>query len=444
ISEIIDKYKFDAKITEEDIIKLIKEEKKNIKEKFTLFRERIRFLSKIIYMIENGQDIIDSLQFHNINEIGIINKNYIYIVYKGRKIWLSFLKILDKAILEKIQKKSTQNKKPQFDTSNPIVIASKNNGNRVTVAGYIATPDEEEMYYNERIFNLKKITLEEMRDKYKTINEPIYKLLMLNQKGRGTHLITGSDMGVGKTTFLTSMMEKIPDKWGIGIIDTQNEIQARNKYPWKNIITLIENPLISIEECFEYMLKMARDVLYVGEIVNPQEIAQLINASLRLNAGAGATLHSKTPFEVVANCRNLMMRTTMYDNSIIAETDIARALDLIIHLEKHPNEKGRIIVKNIVEVEYIEKNIDTKVVLEGSKEEKINNILNLAQLALQKYLQPKLYRYREIFEYKANKNIWILKNLPSNEYFKKISNFVLEKEIQEFKNNLQPKGCDLI
>jgi hypothetical protein len=38
-------------------------------------------------------------------------------------------------------------------------------------------------------------------------------------------------MGVGKSTFLLAMMEKVPDMWGIGILDTQNELQARKKYP---------------------------------------------------------------------------------------------------------------------------------------------------------------------------------------------------------------------
>nr|WP_243427822.1 ATPase, T2SS/T4P/T4SS family [Alkaliphilus hydrothermalis] len=385
----------------------------------------------MVYAREDGQDIIDTLQHHNINEIGILNKDYIYIVYKGRKLQLSFLSFGNRERIINIQKKTTRNAKLQYDQQNPTVVASKYNASRITVAGYDATATDEDLIYNERIFNIKQISLEDMRDTYNTINQLIFNLLDINQRGRGSYLVSGSDMGVGKSTFLTATIEKVPDYWGIGILDTQDELQVMKKYPHKNVITLIENSKRSIAQEFQVMLKMARDVIFVGEITKPEEISELLNASLRLNSGVGGTIHLISPFEAVANCRNLLMGTDMYDQSDKAEEDIARGIDFVLHLAKLPN--GRIVLDRIVEICYTQKDLSVESDLTGTIEEKLSNTLNLLQFALLKYLYPKCYQYNEILRYDRGKDCWIPVNLPSQQYFNKIQQYVSDEEIEGFK-----------
>lgn len=429
ISELINKYGLFIRVTEKDIWDIAGREETHIKEKFDLTR-KLKLFSVLIYADVYGQDAIDTLQHHNISEIGIIDKDYIYIVFRGNKLHLQFLSFDDENVILNIQKKTTRNAVVNYDKSNPTLVTSKDNSSRITVAGFNATA-EGDLYYNERIFNLSKITLEEMRDTYKTINELVYRFLIINQSGRGSHFVTGSDMGVGKSTFLLAMMEKVPDMWGIGILDTQNELQARKKYPWKNVLTLIENPDRSIAQLFEIMLKMARDVIYVGEITKPAEVAELVNSSLRLNAGVGATLHSKTPFEVVTNLRNLMMRTEMYNNSDVAEADIARGLDIVVHLAKLAN--GRIVVESIVEIEYIEQETYIPPVSEGKFKDILYNLARMSQYAVLKYIYKKSYRYNVLIQYDRENDVWLPQNMPSEGYFEKVGRYIGEKDLEEFK-----------
>lgn len=437
ISVLVDKYSPGFAISGEDVCRMAENETVPILEKYLTIPAKIKFIAGIIYAREYGQDCIDTLQYHSINEIGILDKDYVYIIYKGDKIHLQFLSIENDGVILNIQKKATKNARPGYDEQNPTVVASKENSSRITVSGYDCTPTRQDLYYNERIFDLKKITLEEMRDTYHTITKIIYDFLCLNQRGRGSRFITGSDMGVGKSTFLLAMMEKIRDNWGIGILDTQNELQAKQKYPWKNIMTLIQNPKRSISELFAIMLKTARDVLVVGEVTMPYEVAELINAVLRLNAGVGATMHSLSPFETVTNLRNLMMRTEMYNSAEIAEADIARGLDIIIHLGRHPYDRKRIIVENIVEVVYLEHDRYMEPLLEGSPREKLDNLLNMAQLALQKYLYRRSYRYNELFRYDYRADTWLAVNPPSDAYYEKLSKHVELGEIAEFKRSFE-------
>ena len=225
LGEMIDKYHVENVLTWVELREIVRNEDKDdtITRRYKSKRERCIFLHSL-YAFAYGQDCIDSLQNQDINEIGVL-KDYVYITYKGRKIRLVFLSFDSVGTILNIQKKTTQNSSLNYDRQNPIVVTSKNNFNRISVAGYEVTPSTDDAYYNERIFNLKNITLEEMRDKYNTINDGIYRFLIMNQAGRGSFFVTGSDMGVGKSTFLLSMLEKYPDSWGIGILDPQNELR---------------------------------------------------------------------------------------------------------------------------------------------------------------------------------------------------------------------------
>jgi len=429
LGDIVKKYDIKIRFTEEQLRYIVDQEKAGIDKYHSNQINKIKLFATLIYAREYGQDCIDTIQHHNINEIGILDKNYVYIV-KGDKIYIEFLGFKDDSIILNIQKKTTQKSPNNYDQQNPVLVAAKENSSRITVAGYSVTPDGC-WYYNERIFNLSKITMEEMRDRFNTIDELLYRTGIFNQRGRGSHFITGSDMGVGKSTFMLAMMEKVPNEWGIGVLDTQNELQAKKKYPWKNVITLIEAGNMDIKKCFAIMLKMARDVLYVGEITQPREVGELINASLRLNSGVGATLHSISPYEVVTNLRNLMLRTDMYDKAEIAEADIARGLDLIFHLAKLPS--GRIVVEYVVEVEYIDQDAYIREVNEGRLIERWMSFLKLAQMALSKYLYSKSYKYNTIIRFDRKTEQFIPVNLPSEQYFAKVRKYMTQADVDAYK-----------
>ncbi|MFR1518211.1 MAG: ATPase, T2SS/T4P/T4SS family [Clostridia bacterium] len=294
-------------------------------------RERLSFICVLLYAVSYGQSCIEALQYMDINEIGILNKNYIYIIYKGIKIRLKFLAFENTGTIINIQKKTTQKAALNYDMQNPIIVTSKNNSNRISAAGYDVTPGDDDFYYNERLFNLTVVSLEDIAEKYQTIDQTMISFLKYNQKGRGSFIVSGSDMGIGKSTFLLSMIGEYPNYWGIGILDQQNELQAGIKYPEKNVITLVENMKRDLAQSFAYLLKTSRDILVVSEITLPEEVSELVNAALRLNAGVSATMHSFSPKEVIPNLRNLMMKTPMYHDKNTAEEDIAVCIDLNIN-----------------------------------------------------------------------------------------------------------------
>ena len=417
LGTIIDKYEIRDSFTS-DRLREIAICENGFMERYQDKKEQLLFIATLIYSTGYGQDCIEALQYQDINEIGILNKDYVYVTYKGNKIRLPFLSFESSTTIVNIQKKTTQNSALNYDMQNPIVVTAKHNSSRISVAGYDVTPSADDFYYNERIFNVEVVTLEVLRDKYQTISSIMYKLFMLNQKGRGSFIVSGSDMGVGKSTFLLSMIGKYPDHWGIGILDQQNELQAGVKYPHKNVITLVENNKKNLAQSFAYLLKTSRDVMVVSEITLPDEVSELVNAALRLNAGVSATMHSLSPKEVIPNLRNLMMKTIMYSDKATAEEDLANSLDLIVHLKRLSN--GRIVVDSIHEVIRNEVSEEDLYMSDPNKE---NLFYRLAAKYLFDMLMGHRYTLRPIIEFDNDKEDWVCINRPSEKYISKMMRY---------------------
>lgn len=391
-------------------------------------REQMNFVCILLYAISYGQSCIESLQYKDVNEIGVLNKDYIYVVYQGLKVRLKFLSFDNAATVINIQKKTTQNSALNFDMQNPIIVTSKNNSSRISVAGYDVTPGNEDFYYNERIFNLNVVSLEEIKEQYHSVNDLMIAFFRYNQKGRGSFIVSGSDMGVGKSTFLLSMIGEYPDYWGIGILDPQNELQAGVKYPNKNVITLVENAKRDLSQSFAYLLKTSRDILVVSEITLPQEVSELVNAALRLNAGVSATMHSLSPKEVVPNLRNMMMKTQMYHDKKTAEEDIAGCIDLIIHLKRLLS--GRIVVDSVSEVYVSDPQKFEFTIPEDSC---VNNerlirqqVMRLNAQYLYNQVVGKPYAVKTLIQYDDKSKCgseWKIVGMPSERYFDKMTRF---------------------
>lgn len=408
-------------------------------------RERMSFICVLLYALSYGQSCIESLQYKDVNEIGILNKDYIYVIYQGNKIRLKFLCFENTATIINIQKKTTQNSAMNYDMQNPIVVTAKNNSSRISAAGYDVTPGEEDFYYNERIFNLNVVTLEDIQNKYDTIDDVMLSFFRYNQKGRGSFIVSGSDMGVGKSTFLLSMIGEYPDSWGIGILDQQNELQAGVKYPNKNVITLVENTKRDLAQSFAYLLKTSRDVLIVSEITLPEEVSELVNAALRLNAGVSATMHSFSPMEVIPNLRNLMLKTPMYQEKSSAEEDIAGCLDLIIHLKRIPS--GRIVVDSVHEVclDESQRELPDSFKMDALPQDlryQKELLYSLGIRYLKRLVLGKQYFLRPLFQYchsETDEGIWRITELPSDRYFRKMSRYTGTEATEQMKQMLQAR-----
>lgn len=427
---------FPEKFSAEKLRRIAEEESRDLQLFYKNSSNRLRLLAIIMFSRVYGFSVIDSLGYHRHSENGVRDKDYVYIIYRGVKIWLSFLHFHSAAEVSAIQSAATSlTNGTKFEVKNPHVISSMHNSSRVTVAGFVMTPPNK-TYYNERLFTAGdegKITLEDLRDKYHTIDDRMYKINVLHQQGRGRTMVIGPFMGVGKTSYLGALLSKTPPKWGIGVLDPQNELQLDLKYPWLNVYTLTTSENRSIADCFEAMLKQARDILCVSEVAGYEEMAELVKGAKRLNAGISATMHSGSVEELVSNCADLLMETGKYDTRAAAELAVAKSLDFVPNLINLPG--GRIVVESLSEVIPVDPDVlvtDLELGDGYTFEQKRNKVLDLAQMYLSNKLYTKGYRVQTLIRYNRAKDDWDVVGKPSENYMQRLASQLPPKAVEYF------------
>lgn len=301
-------------------------------------------LTQLIYQEAYGLSVIDELVVSKVNEVGATRYDYIWIQKSGIKERIPF-KFLNEEHYQNIivNRSCSYRKKHDLNPTNPYLFGERANGSRTTTT---IPPFSGHITSNIRNFDLKNLSDEDI---YTSGGTPIVKMFFENiYLGRPNFLIIGSQ-GVGKSSFLRYMARFIPDNLGLGTIETSFELNLDDYYPDKNVIKLCITDNLNIHDCFRIMLKQNRDIVFNGEISEPGEAVETVNAMTRMAKGSGGTFHSASPFDCIYDLKNLLMRSGYYFSDSAALFDVARAVDLIFHLRIDEN-TGLRYFKSITEV----------------------------------------------------------------------------------------------
>lgn len=360
--------------------------------------EKLKIIADIVFAFTKGMDLLQPLLENGISEVGFRRADYVYMLLGEETIRLEFLRFKNPLIPRNLMGKEV----PTYGQSNPMVVRNNEKGDRITVAGEGVVADYTHLYYNQRMFADEEI--KELGDlvTLQTISEDVAMMLRYIVWSKSSYIISGSATGLGKSTLLRTMVSEIPNNTSIGLIDTNAELNISNLFPAKNIITLLDKggTKLGFRQLFDGMLKQSVKQVLVGEIITPEHIDALIDAWLRLSCGGGGTFHSITAEEVVNNLVNKAVATpTYYREPERASEAIANALQYIVHLERHPTDRARIIVKKILKVEVSKYEVE-----KGPTQ--VSRIKSLIEKALKKYIAPAKYKYTELVGYKEEEDTW--------------------------------------
>lgn len=412
LSEIIEDNDLNYVITTDDIINLAIKYENEIKCLFessdTLNNKKFAFIALLLYIYSNGDGAIDSLRYQNVSDVGFTSVNFIYVIINENSYYLKFLTVPSFEDLKQIAQNNTNN---LFNMSLSRIVKDKPNGSRVVVVGYENAPSGN-LYYNERIFNNKFMSLESLVEK-KTISSEIKDLLSFHMKGLGRCLITGSNSNVGKTTLMVSMIDKMDRRHGLGLLDSNDETKLSKRLEDLNVITMLADIEDEADKLLDFFYKQSRRFLSIGEIVTPTHAAQLISLSKSLNSGVISTTFSKSPQMVVKNMVDKMILHKKYETKEQAVDDLIESLDLIIHLDRDQKNPNRVICTGIYEIVRSEPLI---ISLDMSLEEMQKVILMNKHM-----IEP--YKLVEIVKYDSSLDDWKFLNKPSDEYVSRITKF---------------------
>lgn len=276
-----------------------------------------------------------------ITEIMINGANRIYIQRAGR-ITCSDIKFENSGQLahtiQKILAASGSNKR--VDESSPYVDFTLKDGSRVNV---ILPPCS----MIGPVMTIRKFTddigtVDDLLN-LKMLDKNIATLLIAAMKAKFNVMFCGST-GAGKTTLLNVFSRHIPAHERIITIEDTPEL----RFLQEHVVSLVSKPAniegkgeITMRELFVNSLRMRPDRIIIGE-VRGEEMLDLIQSISSGHSGSLAIVHAETPEDCFNRMVMMMMMAGVRLSTEEIRKQVARAIDIIVHVELFMDGKRRI------------------------------------------------------------------------------------------------------
>jgi pilus assembly protein CpaF len=240
--------------------------------------------------------------------------------------------------IQKILAGSGSNKR--VDESSPYVDFSLADGSRVNVilppcsiVGPVMTI---------RKFSEKIGTVDDLLE-LKMIDKRIATLLIAAVKAKFNIIFCGST-GAGKTTMLNVFSRHIPPHERIITIEDTPELRLLQEH----VVNLASKPAniegrgeITMRELFVNSLRMRPDRIIIGEI-RGEELLDLIQSISSGHSGSLAIIHAETPEDCFSRMLTMMLMSGIRLDTLEIQKIIAKAIDLIVHVELFMDGRRRV------------------------------------------------------------------------------------------------------
>ena len=349
------------KLIERYFPEIAKEDKKIIDEKMlnrafgrfgygnASFPEKMDILCQKIYENYKGNGIIDTLLPLVIDGIsgGVSSDNgkfYVWIMYKGNSVSLSFLKFKSETEIKRICKNLCKGYgMGQLSERRGYVVAELADGSRASIS---RPPFCESWSFFIRKFRTENIL--ELEDIITGEgSENIIKLIKYLVIGERLIAVTG-EQGSGKTTLLASMVKYIPEWLNIRVAEMSFELHLRQRLPGRNIVSFKETEGVNVQEGLDFTKKTDGNVTILGEVATMQAVLFLVQIAQNASAFTLFTHHAKDTTTLIHYIRNSLLMQGNFRNEKVALMQAVSSVRINIHVKK--NSYGERYIEKISEI----------------------------------------------------------------------------------------------
>ena len=349
------------KLIERYFPEIAKEDKKIIDEKMlnrafgrfgygnASFPEKMDILCQKIYENYKGNGIIDTLLPLVIDGIsgGVSSDNgkfYVWIMYKGNSVSLSFLKFKSETEIKRICKNLCKGYgMGQLSERRGYVVAELADGSRASIS---RPPFCESWSFFIRKFRTENIL--ELEDIITGEgSENIIKLIKYLVIGERLIAVTG-EQGSGKTTLLASMVKYIPEWLNIRVAEMSFELHLRQRLPGRNIVSFKETEGVNVQEGLDFTKKTDGNVTILGEVATMQAVLFLVQIAQNASAFTLFTHHAKDTTTLIYYIRNSLLMQGNFRNEKVALMQAVSSVRINIHVKK--NSYGERYIEKISEI----------------------------------------------------------------------------------------------
>ena len=277
----------------------------------------------------------------SITEIMINGHDQVYIQRYG-KIELTDVKFeSNQQLLHTVHKViSSSESNKRLDESSPYVDFTMSDGSRANVVIPPCSAIGPVMTIRKFKDDIKSV---DDLIKIKEVDKKIATLLIAAMKAKFNVIFCGAT-GSGKTTALNVFSRHIPAEERIVTIEDTPELRLLQKH----VVPLLSKPPniegkgeITMQDLFINSLRMRPDRIIIGE-VRGEEMLDLIQSISSGHSGSLAIVHAESPEDCFNRMVLMMMMTGIRLSTEEIRKQVARAIDLIVHLELHMDGNRRI------------------------------------------------------------------------------------------------------
>lgn len=300
--------------------------------KIASHEQRVALVKDIVNEALGLGPLEDLLADPDITDIMANNQDEIYVEKRGKLLFTNKRFISrDKmrAIIDRIIAPLGR----RIDESTPMVDARLPDGSRVNAI--IPPLALNGPMLTIRKFGQERLTIDDLLNKYKSINKDIADFLSACVCGRKNMIISGGT-GSGKTTVLNVVSEFIPDGERIITIEDAAELRLKKSH-WGRLESRPANVegkgAITIRDLFTNTLRMRPDRIVIGECRGP-EVLDMLQAMNTGHDGSLTTLHANSTRDALTRLSSMILLSGMELPIRAINEMIASALDLIIHVAR--------------------------------------------------------------------------------------------------------------
>lgn len=313
-----------------------------------------RLVQQVVDEILGFGPIQPLLKDPDISEIMISGPDQIYVERDGR-LEDTDIRFTNEAHLMRIINRILGPLGRRVDNDHLMADARLPDGSRVNIAIPPVAVDGPAMTI--RKFLESKLTMEQII-KLGTLTPHMAEFLEACVITKLNILITGNTSS-GKTTLLNILTGAIPGNERIITIEDAAELNLKQKY-----VVRMETRMPSVDgeggvstrDLVRNALRMRPDRIVVGE-VRSGEALDMLQAMNTGHDGSMTTLHSNSPRDAISRLETMAMMAGLEMPLIALRTQIAAAIDLIVHMERLSD--GTRKVTRITEVPRMEGDIVT-------------------------------------------------------------------------------------
>lgn len=290
----------------------------------------------------------------NISEIMIYGHEQVYIERNG-KLEDTDIQFSDPDHVMNIINRILSPLGRRVDQENMMADARLPDGSRVNIA--IPPVSVDGPAITVRKFLESKMTMQQII-KLETLTTHMAEFLQACVAARLNILITGNTSS-GKTTLLNILAGSIPNEERIITIEDAVELNLNQKY-----IVRMETRMPNVDgrggvttrDLVRNALRMRPDRIVVGE-VRTGEALDMLQAMNTGHDGSLTTLHANSPRDAVSRLETMAMMAELEIPLMALRTQIAAAIDLIVHMERLSD--GNRKITRVTEVPRMEGDIVT-------------------------------------------------------------------------------------